>query len=370
MSTQLATDKKPQTLRGLITTMQPQFQLALPKHLTAERFTRVAITALTRTPKLQECTPESFMRCLLDLSALGIEPDGRRAHLIPYGKECTLVLDYKGIAELVMRSGLVASIHADKVCENDDFEVNRGTIVCHRIDYKRPRGAAYAYYVLISFKDGSEKSEVMTKDEVEAIRKRSRASGSGPWVTDFDEMGKKTVFRRASKWLPLSPEIRDAMEKDADSLAEESRQASGRVVTDNPMKIANPYKETFADLPGNEPETKPDEAPASHATAEVFAETNPEPQPVAADHGETILEKGETQLQEVNPNAERNMLVSTITAAIKSTEFGTVALFAPRCREAGLLAVGIKLAACPIEDLRTIAANVADIAAGQFIPLD
>jgi recombination protein RecT len=51
-------------------------------------------------------------------------------------------------------------------------------------------------------------------DEIEAIRKRSRSGQSGPWVSDFDEMAKKTVFRRASKWLPLSPEIQDVIRKE------------------------------------------------------------------------------------------------------------------------------------------------------------
>jgi recombination protein RecT len=233
-NTEIAPKTKPRTLKGLLSeeNVKNQFALALPKHLSADRFARVAITALTRTPKLQECTPESFMRCLLDLSALGIEPDGRRAHLIPYGKECTLILDYKGIAELVMRSGTVTSIHADKVCINDDFEVNRGSIVCHRIDYKKPRGESYAFYVIVTFKDGSEKCEVMTRDEVEGIRKRSRAGNSGPWVSDFDEMAKKTVFRRASKWLPLSPEIQDAIRTDEDREFAQARNVTPTVRTE------------------------------------------------------------------------------------------------------------------------------------------
>ena len=55
---------KPRTLKGLLSedNIKQQFALALPKHLSADRFSRVAITALTRTPKLQDCTPESFMR--------------------------------------------------------------------------------------------------------------------------------------------------------------------------------------------------------------------------------------------------------------------------------------------------------------------
>ena len=247
--------------------MRSQFALALPKHLTAERFCRIAITALTRTPKLAECTQESFMRCLLDLSALGIEPDGRRAHLIPYGKECTLILDYKGIAELIMRSGLVSSIHADKVCDSDDFQVDRGKILCHRINYREERGKAYAFYAIITMKDGSEKAEVMTRGEVESIKARSRAGNSGPWVTDFDEMGKKTVFRRASKWLPLSPEIRDGIEADDDTFGSSLRDVTPpreERVTTNPHRVEDtpradaPPKRTRAAKPATSPEKQQD----------------------------------------------------------------------------------------------------------------
>lgn len=209
---------QPGSLKALLTSPagQAQFAAALPRHMTPERFCRTAITATSRNPNLLKCTKESFFRCLLDLSAMGLEPDGRRAHLIPYGNECTLVVDYKGTAELVMRSGLVGSIHADKVCANDAFEVDRGRLVKHVIDYKQPRGEAYAYYVLVNFKDGAEKFEVMTREDVDKIRARSKAGKSGPWVSDYDEMAKKTVFKRASKWLSLSPEIRMALEHDDD----------------------------------------------------------------------------------------------------------------------------------------------------------
>jgi recombination protein RecT len=189
---------------------------ALPTHLKPERFIRIACTALTKTPKLMGCTPQSFFNSLLTLSQLGIEPDGRRAHLIPYGTECQLIIDYKGIVELVMRNGNVSNIHADVVCEHDAFEYDKGDIKTHKIDFRKPRGDMYAVYAICRFKDGTEKTEVMTKDDVDGIRGRSKAGKAGPWVTDYNEMAKKTVFRRLSKWLTLSPEQRDALEKDDD----------------------------------------------------------------------------------------------------------------------------------------------------------
>jgi recombination protein RecT len=215
---------------------------ALPKHLTPERFIRVAITAITRTPKLAQCDQASFFGALLTLSQYGIEPDGRRAHLIPFENrkrgvtECQLIIDYKGLAELAMRSGLVSYLHADTVCEADQFEVNLGEITKHVIDYRKPRGEVYAAYAVCRFKDGATKAEVMTREEVEAIRKRSRAGTSGPWVTDWAEMAKKTAFRRLSKWLPLSADLRQAIEVDDDQFADMKR--ANLTATDTPM---NPF---------------------------------------------------------------------------------------------------------------------------------
>jgi len=187
--------------------MRDQFAKAMPKHLDPDRFVRIAITALSKTPKLQECTQESFFKWLLDLSSLGIEPDGRRAHLIPYGKECTLILDYKGKVELMRRSGDVSKIHADVVCENDIFEHNMGEIKAHTYDLKTDRGAMYAVYAQVTLSDGSTQSAIMSKKEVDAIRARSKANQSGPWVSDYNEMAKKTVIHRVSKLVPLSPEL-------------------------------------------------------------------------------------------------------------------------------------------------------------------
>ena len=77
-----------------------------------------------------------------------------------------------------------------------------------------PRGKVFAAWARCRFKDGTEISEVMDRDEIEAVRKRSRAANDGPWVTDWNEMAKKTVFRRLSKWIPLSAELRESADYD------------------------------------------------------------------------------------------------------------------------------------------------------------
>lgn len=222
--TELAT--KPKTIQEMLRLdgVKHQIAQALPKHCTADRFLRVVANSVRRVPKLAECDQTSFFNALLTLSQYGLEPDGRNAHLIPFRNnklnitECQLIIDYKGLVELAMRSGLVSTIHADTVCENDEFEYDRGEITKHRIDLRKDRGECYAVYALVKFKDGATKCEVMTRQDIEAIRKRSRAGTSGPWCTDWNEMAKKTVFRRLSKWISISAEFRDAVDADDDTL--------------------------------------------------------------------------------------------------------------------------------------------------------
>ncbi len=273
-----------------------QVTAALPTHLKPDRFIRVALTALTRTPKLAQCTQASFFKCLLDLSALGIEPDGRRAHLIPYENrklgvtECTLIVDWKGKVELVMRSGVVSNFHADIVCENDEFEYDRGELKKHKIDFKKDRGEMYAAYALCRFKDGSEKCEVMSKKEVDGIRARSKAAASGPWVSDYNEMAKKTLVHRICKGLPLSPEHREAIEVDDETL-DDKRFAAARpvyaTVADVPLPLvsdADPAPDPEGADGGLGPVTTAEgaatttvtTAPAAAGTVAVTAEVKPE----------------------------------------------------------------------------------------------
>ena len=199
-------------LRSLLASdkFKDQIALALPRHCTPDRFARIALSALNRTPKLLECTQQSILKCLMDLSAFGLEPDGRNAHLIPYGKECQLIVDWKGLVALAKRNGDVKAWQAFDVCENDDFSWEDG-IVSHKINYREDRGAAQCYYSKVTLSDGTASFEVMTKAEVDAIRKISKSGSSGPWVQSYGEMAKKTVIRRHSKQLDLSPQVKEAL---------------------------------------------------------------------------------------------------------------------------------------------------------------
>lgn len=179
---------------------------ALPESYSTDKFISHCKTILIKVPKLADCTIPSLSKCLLDCASLGLYPDGRLAHLIPYKDQCTLILDYKGIVELVMRSGEVKNIHADVVCEHDEFEFNLGEVTKHVINFRKPRGEVYAVYCSATKSDNTKQFQVMTKEEVEKVRQSSRGKNSSPWSMHWNEMAKKTVFRRLSKWLPMCTE--------------------------------------------------------------------------------------------------------------------------------------------------------------------
>lgn len=241
---------KPPSIKQLLEgeAFKSQVAKALPSHLKPDRMIRVALTALTKTPKLAECDKASLFAALLTCSQFGLEPDGRHAHLIPYGTTCQLILDYKGLVDLAYRSGMVESIHADVVCEHDTFRYNLGIVEAHEINLRKPRGAVYAAYARAALKGGAVKCEVMSAEEIDSIRNRSRSGDKGPWKTDYNEMAKKTVFRRLSKWLPLSAEYRDAAEMDDDR----AQEITGAVAADhvyshfNDLKNVTPVDEKAA----------------------------------------------------------------------------------------------------------------------------
>jgi len=201
------------TLSAIINSdsMKKQWALVLPKCLTPDRLARVALTQLRKNPKLGKCTQESFLGAMMKCAELGLEPNGRDAHLVPYGAECTMIPDYKGLVRLVRRDADVKDVQVFTVRENDTFKWTPDGIE-HTFGLRSPRGEVIGCYTKISWMNGTTSyGEPMTRDEAETIRNASPSGKSGPWVTWFTEMWKKSAIKRDSKMWPLSPETQDAI---------------------------------------------------------------------------------------------------------------------------------------------------------------
>lgn len=252
--------------------VKKQVALALPRHMNADRMLRVMLTTVNAAgyvgEKLRACTPESLIASLMKCSQYGLEPDGRHAHLIPYGKECQLIFDYKGLVALVRRSGEVKTIHADVVYEGDEFSYCYGTgaHLRHKPTLEPgKRGEAIAAYSFVVSATGEESFEVLSIDDIEAVRDSSQGyqyakqnKKQTPWDTYFAEMAKKTAFRRHTKWLPLSFELKEAVNADDDTSEENRFKNAKSVATSGIFGASETPALTEGDSDQGEPETAPE----------------------------------------------------------------------------------------------------------------
>lgn len=193
----------------------------IPKEIVLEALLRVARSTAS-DPKFNNADPKSFLLALLKCARAGLYPDGREAHLITFGKDVQAVFDVKGICSLASRAEILVT--PKLVFENDEFTVEEDdgtgkTRIRHSVNYRESRGAIKAVYSRAVMKDGQVDYEIMSADEVESVRQHySRAKDSSPWKNSWGEMAKKTVIKRHSKRWDMSPEIRQAMNADDDSL--------------------------------------------------------------------------------------------------------------------------------------------------------
>ena len=206
--------------------MKPALMSALPKHLTADRFLRVALTELRGNPKLMQCDQMSFLRSVMFCAQLGLEPGGVLGHcyLLPFENrkkgitECQFILGYKGMLNLTRRSGEISSITSHTVHADDTFEFEFGLdeklVHIPSLSQPRTKDNMVGVYAIAKFVGGGYQMDFMSSAEVEDIKSRSKASSFGPWVTDYLEMAKKTAIRRIFKYLPVSIEALTAASLD------------------------------------------------------------------------------------------------------------------------------------------------------------
>lgn len=211
-----------QTVADYLKRMSGEIAKALPKHMDANRMARVALTTIRTTPNLLNCKIESLMAAVMQAAQLGLEP-GLLGHcyIIPYGKEAQFIIGYKGMIDLARRSGNIESITVEPVYKNDYFKFKRGLSQdeFEHIPWDMRNDQAFdepgeliRVYLIARFKDGGYYFHRMSKAEIDAHRKRSAAKNSGPWVSDYEEMAKKTVVRSAWKWLPISIDMAKQVE--------------------------------------------------------------------------------------------------------------------------------------------------------------
>lgn len=204
--------------------MQPQFKAALPDNIKPERFMRVVQTALQLTPELLNADRQSLFGACMKAAQDGLLPDGREGAFVTFwdkklnANKVQWMPMVTGILKKVRNSGELLSITANLVHKNDEFSYwidDTGEHLLHKPDLlATERGAPVAVYAIARTKDGGIYTEIMSHAQVEQVRGASRAKDSGPWVSWWGEMAKKTVIRRLAKKLPMSTDLEQVIQRD------------------------------------------------------------------------------------------------------------------------------------------------------------
>lgn len=235
--TEIAVEEpKKKTIASELERMRPQLERALPKHLSSDRLLRVALTTIRNNPKIAECSPSSLMGAVMQAAQVGLEPDALGScYLVPYNrrykddndqwqsvKEVQFQIGYKGMIELVRRTGQVTSIVANAVHQNDEFQFEYGLNenLRHKPIMTGERGEVIAFYAYARFKDGGHAFAVMSVDDVNQVRdkftksKNQKGEIFGTWVDHYESMAKKTVIKQLIKYMPISVEVQQDIIQD------------------------------------------------------------------------------------------------------------------------------------------------------------
>lgn len=218
-------------LRKILTSRKATIADLIPPNQkdNAEYFITRALFYFKRKKELWSCSPGSFVACVLQAAEYGLPLDGRLAHAVVFNTKvsrkgepdrweevATFMPDYKGLVVVGKRVGQIRDADADLVCEADTFTLSRddqGQHI-HYVPALENRGRIIGAFCSIQLPDGTWKHEYMEKKDIDHVRGKSKAKDNGPWVTDYGEMAKKTVIKRAMKLETQDPLFERLIEHD------------------------------------------------------------------------------------------------------------------------------------------------------------
>lgn len=213
-----------QVSEGLLSRVEGIRELLPPvlKHQ-ADWFVKRALMTFSQSDQLRKCSANSFITAVLKGAEIGLPIDGKLGYAVSYFNskkgelEAQFQPSYMGLAVVAKRSGQIVNCYSGMIYEHDHFTHARHGDKCqldHTWDFGQDRGAPLGAYAVVTLPGGEWTYDLMSLADLDAIRNRSKASGSGPWVTDTDEMRKKTVLRRALKLYCSDPGFVQASQYD------------------------------------------------------------------------------------------------------------------------------------------------------------
>ena len=221
--------EKPKDFPAMLQAWLPEIKRALPKHLNADRMSRIALTAFRRTPKLAECDPRSVFAAVIQASQLGLEPDTLgRSYLIPYkvnkklpsGQwqahyECQFVPGWKGLVDLMNRSGQ-GTVYTGVIFKDQNYSFIDGSK--RELEITNETGLVDPSEITHAFAVGHIKGGMFPVIELwrmaKVVKHRDRYNKVGEKHYSYGNLemyARKVVLLQVLKYMPCSPELATAM---------------------------------------------------------------------------------------------------------------------------------------------------------------
>lgn len=218
--------------------------LVLPPRYAAQNALLAAMFKIKQTvdkdknPALSVCTPDSIQQAVTEMMTKGLDPNKQQCYFIVYGDKLTLFPSYFGIIHMAKEADPnIKDVYGEVVYEGDTFkyQIKAGTkvITCHEqdidnIDLTKIKGA----YATIVYRDGSEKSEYMSMQQIRNSWGRGQTKGkSDAHELTPEEMSKRTVLKRLVK-NTINTSNDESLLSDIDDIDETAEQNEATVPID------------------------------------------------------------------------------------------------------------------------------------------
>jgi recombination protein RecT len=325
VSQNLPTNAKPQqqgqsgdsNLKSFLSSdsMKAQIKAALPSHVSVDKFVRILLTALSNNPQLAQADRNSLLVACMKCAQDGLLPDGRESALVTFKNNSKGIIEvqylpmYEGILKKLRNSGELASIFAEVIYENDEFEefVDEAG---HHFKFKPnrfdDRGQVKGAFAVGKTKDGSVYIEIMSEKQIQAVKKVSRSANSSysPWSGEFaDEMRKKSVVRRLAKRMPKSTDVEQTLQHDNEDyqLASSSASTANQLTApqaSEAAQIAAPQTSQPEPKKASRAEKAMGLAQPKKAAQVQQPKAQPEPEPMPSGYEEFANEVGQASQDE------------------------------------------------------------------------
>jgi recombination protein RecT len=199
--------------------MREQLKMALPSHISEDKFIRVALTVVQQSPSLldaQKVDRHSLFGALMKAAQDGLLPDGREGAIVPYKGKAQWQPMVAGVMKKVRQSGEIASWEVAAVYEKDTFERLLGDDqrIYHKPFEDGDPGKVIGAYSIVTFKDGTKSRDYMPRWRIEKARAQGMAKDSLMWSHFYDEGAIKTVIKHHAKRLPMATDVEAIFERD------------------------------------------------------------------------------------------------------------------------------------------------------------